>query len=308
MPPSESRRLPPLKPPRLRPGDQIGVVSPAGPVSESQLKPGLDLLRSRGFRLRVAPHVYDRRKYLAGDDGDRVSDLHQMFLDRETKAIFCTRGGYGTLRLLQRLDYDLVRDHPKIIVGYSDITALLMAINRMTGLITFHGPMVRGLSGLEGDSLERLLAMVSGADPVRLGPMGGISLIPGRTSGPLMGGNLSLICHLTGTPFFPSLEGSILFVEDRGEPLYRIDRMLTHLVLTGRLKGIVGLMGGEFVECGDSSAVDYLLMTVASDLNIPLATRIPAGHGPVNLALPLGIPVSFDTASMTLSLQESCVV
>ena len=308
MSPSKPQRLPLIKPPRLRPGDLIGIISPAGPVDESELKPDLELLESSGFRIHIAPHVYDRQGYLAGDDEARLSDLHGMFQDRKTKAIFCARGGYGTLRLLDKIDYDLIRENPKIIVGYSDITALLMAINKKTGLITFHGPMVRGLSALHDNSRESLFRLISSNQPVSFSPMAGNPLIVGRATGPLIGGNLSLICHLIGTPFLPSLEGSLLFIEDKGEPLYRIDRMLTHLALAGQLKGIAGLIGGEFIKCGDPSAVDDLLNTAASELEIPLITGFPIGHGLKNTALPLGIPARLDADSMTLSTLEPCVI
>jgi len=308
MSPSKPQRLPLIKPPRLRPGDLIGIISPAGPVDESELQPDLELLESSGFRIHIAPHVYDRQGYLAGDDEARLSDLHGMFQDRKTKAIFCARGGYGTLRLLDKIDYDLIRENPKIIVGYSDITALLMAINKETGLITFHGPMVRGLSALHDNSRESLFRLISSNQPVSFSPMAGNPLIVGRATGPLIGGNLSLICHLIGTPFLPSLEGSLLFIEDKGEPLYRIDRMLTHLALAGQLKGIAGLIGGEFIKCGDPSAVDDLLNTAASELEIPLITGFPIGHGLKNTALPLGIPARLDADSMTLSTLEPCVI
>jgi len=308
MPNSKPKRLPLIKPPRLRPGDLIGIISPAGPVDESELQPGLELLESSGLRIHVAPHVYDRHDYLAGDDEARLSDLHAMFQDREIKAIFCARGGYGTLRLLDKIDYDLIREHPKIIVGYSDITALLMAINKKTGLVTFHGPMVRGLSALHDNSRESLFRLISSNQPVSFSPMAGNPLIAGRTTGPLIGGNLSLICHLIGTPFLPSLDGCILFIEDRGEPPYRLDRMLTHLLLAGQLNKIAGLIGGEFIECGDNSAIDNLLNTLASDLDIPLIIRFPVGHSLTNRTLPLGINAEIDTSLMTLSLLESCVI
>ena len=308
MPNSKPQKLPLIKPPRLQPGDLIGIISPAGPVDESELKPDLEWLESAGFRIHVAPHVYDRQGYLAGDDEARLSDLHAMFRDREIKAIICARGGYGTLRLLDRIDYDLIRENPKIIVGYSDITALLMAINKKTGLVTFHGPMVRGLSALHDSSRESLFKLLSSDQPVSFGPIAGNSLISGSATGPLMGGNLSLICYVVGTPFLPSLDGCILFIEDKGEPLYRIDRMLTHLLLAGQLKGIKGLIGGEFIDCGDPFAIDDLLNTAVSDLKIPLITGFPVGHGMANLTLPLGIPARLDTDSMTLSTLEPCVI
>ena len=307
MPNSKPQRLPLIKPPRLRPEDLIGIISPAGPVEESELQPDLELLESSGFRIHVAPHVYDRHDYLAGDDEARLSDLHAMFKDRKIKAIFCARGGYGTLRLLDKIDYDLIREHPKIIVGYSDITALLMAINKKTGLVTFHGPMVRGFSSLHSSSRKGLFKLISSDQPVSFNPIAGNYLISGRAKGPLMGGNLSLICYVVGTSFLPSLAGCILFIEDKGEPLYRIDRMLTHLSLAGQLKGIAGLIGGEFIDCRDPSAIDDLLNTAVSNLKIPLITGFPVGHGMTNLTLPLGIPAQLDTDSMTLSTLEPCV-
>jgi muramoyltetrapeptide carboxypeptidase len=306
MSPSRSRR-PLVIPPRLMPGDLIGVISPAGPVDPSGLMPDLDLLAARGYRIREAPHLYDQNGYLAGDDASRLSDIHAMFLDQKVAALFCARGGYGCLRLLQGMDYDLIRAHPKIVVGYSDITALLMALYRETGMVTFHGPMVRGLSTITEASLAGLFQVLSREEPLLLNPMQGAALVPGEAEGPLLGGNLSLICHLVGTPFLPSLEGAILFIEDCKEPLYRIDRMLTHLSLAGMLKGIAGLISGEFTDCGDGAEIDRLLMDVASDLGIPLISGFPTGHGSNNLTLPVGMPVRLDTRGMTLSTPTPCV-
>jgi len=299
MPATRSQIPPIIIPPRLRPGDQIAIISPAGPVDASDLKPGLDLLVSRGFRIHETPHLYDRQGYLAGDDGARLSDLHATFQNEEIAALFCARGGYGSLRLLDRIDYDLIREHPKILLGHSDITALLMAVHQKTGLVVFHGPMVRGLSTISEESLEALLQILSGGEPLALGPEGTCH-ISGEVEGPLMGGNLSLLCHLVGTPFLPSLEGAILFIEDIGEPLYRIDRMLTHLALAGHLRGIAGLIGGEFINCGEPVEIERLLMAAASSLNIPLLTGFPVGHGRNNLTLPMGMPVRLDTRRRTL--------
>jgi len=294
-------------PRRLRPGDLIGVISPAGPVSPSDLKPGLDLLAARGYRIREAPHLYDQNGYLAGDDASRLSDLHNMFRDESVAAIMCSRGGYGSLRLLDRIDYDLIRKRPKIMVGYSDITALLLAVYQQTGLVVFHGPMVRGLSTSTPANMDGLLRILSSQQPLLLEPVEGTPLIPGEARGILLGGNLSLICHMAGTRFLPSLEGAILFIEDRGEALYRIDRMLTHLSLSGQLKGLSGLIAGEFMDCGDPSDIDRLLMEAASGLNIPLIARFPIGHGRNNLTLPIGMPVHLDTRRMTFSTIGTCV-
>ncbi len=295
-----------IKPPALSEGDRIGIISPAGPVDESDLHSGLEILKTSGFKVRLGSHVFDRVGYLAGKDEARLEDLHHMLQDDEIKAIFCTRGGYGTLRLLKGIHYDLIAQKPKIITGYSDITALLLAIHSKTGLITFHGPMVRGLAnGLEKnwDGLVKLLT----AHPLE------IDLNPctvhraGNVSGTLIGGNLSMICHLLGTPFLPSLEGCIFFIEDRGETLYRLDRMLTHLMLTGKLQGITALIAGQFEGCGDKTGMNRLLEHMVSDLNIPLVTGFPIGHGDKNFALPIGLKTELNTERMTLKAKDACV-
>jgi muramoyltetrapeptide carboxypeptidase len=266
------------------------------------------MLKSSGFKVYLAPHVYNNTGYLAGDDEVRLKDLHDMFLDPEVKAIFCARGGYGSLRLLDKIQYDLIKENPKIIVGYSDITALFMAIYEKTGLITFHGPMVRDLSYNSGRNWDSLLRLLSSDKSLELSMTEKAALIPGSARGPLIGGNLSLICHLVGTPFLPSLDGCILFIEERGEPIYRIDRMLVHLGLSGHLKHLAGLITGQFEECGDTAAISGLLMDIVSDLNIPLATGLMVGHGQKNLALPLGLKAELDTDRMTLSFMEGGVM
>jgi muramoyltetrapeptide carboxypeptidase len=239
---------------------------------------------------------------------DRLGDLEGMFLNKEIKGIFCFRGGYGSLRLLDRLDYHLIRENPKVLVGYSDITALLAAIHEKTGLITFHGPMVKGFSTLSENVRQNLFRIISSPQPALFAPMEGYPLCPGKATGSIMGGNLSLICRLVGTPFMPDLAGCILFIEDRGEALYRIDRMLTHLALSGSLQKIRGLIAGQFMDCGDPSHIDDLIGERFSQLNIPVAAGFPLGHGLENTTLPLGVPAQLDTETMTLSLLEPAVV
>jgi muramoyltetrapeptide carboxypeptidase len=296
-----------VKPPGIRKGDLIGVISPAGAVDEADLREGLRVLETSGFRVMPGPHVLDRHGYLAGRDEDRLNDLHAMFESPDIRAVLCARGGYGTQRLLERIDYDLVRRNPKVFVGYSDITALLTAIHERTGLITFHGPMVRDLGSSQGVNLEGLIKAVTYPGQTVLSSEEATVLIPGRAAGPLIGGNLSIICHLLGTPFFPSLEGRILVVEDRGEPLYRIDRMLTHLRLSGRLDGLAGMIAGEFVECGDISAIHVLLREMLLDLEIPVVAGFPVGHGANNLTLPMGLRAELDADSMRLTFVEGAL-
>ena len=296
-----------IKPPRLVAGDLVGVISPAGPVNKPDLQAGLTKLKASGFKIRIAPHVYNTKGYLAGEDEARLDDLHAMFRNQDIKALLCARGGYGSMRLLERIQYDLIKNNPKIFVGYSDITALLMAFHTMTGLITFHGPMVRECATGLHDNWVDMLHLLSSNNPFQLDISDGNVLIPGRAAGILIGGNLSMLCHLAGTPFLPFFDGCILFVEERGEPLYRIDRMLTHLTLTGMLKGLSAIIAGEFEGCGDISAIDDLLRKMASDLNVPLVTRLPVGHGQRNQTLPLGLTAGLDTNLKTLSIMEACL-
>ncbi len=230
-----------------------------------------------------------------------------MFRNSHIKAVFCARGGYGTTRLLDRIEYDLIRQNPKILVGYSDITALLMAIQKTTGLITFHGPVVREFASRHRDNYEKLISLLSFDKPLKLSLAKGDVLVPGRATGSLLGGNLSLICHLVGTPFLPSFDGCILFLEERGEALYRIDRMLTHLKLSGQLNGLSGLVAGKFEECGDPSSINRLLTDEMSSLDIPIATGLEVGHGYNNLAIPLGLQTELDTDRMTLSIREVAI-
>jgi muramoyltetrapeptide carboxypeptidase len=297
-----------IKPSRLKLGDTVGVVSPAGPVSRSDLDAGLRFLENKGFKVHVAPHVYDRLDYMAGNDEDRLSDLEDMFRNPGIKAVFCSRGGYGSLRLLDRMDYDLIGNNPKIIVGYSDITALLAAIFKQTGLVTFHGPMVKGFAELPEKRWQDLVRMISSEKPMSFAPMEGYSLNGGKATGPIIGGNLSLLSRLLGTPYMPDLGGSILFIEDRGEALYRLDRMFTHLALSGNLKGIKGLIAGRFAGCGDAACVSKLIKEHFRPMNIPIAAGFPLGHDPDNITFPLGIPVTLDTDVMKLSLLEPTVI
>jgi len=296
-----------IKPPSLQKGGKIGIIAPAGPVSESDLVPAIKRLSSYGYRVLPATHLYDRSGYLAGDDLSRLEDLHAMFQDEDVKAIFCARGGYGTLRLLDRIDFDLIRKNPKILVGYSDITALLLGIYSKTGLITFHGPMVKEIADKKDQDLGLFFDLVSHGRGLEMDLSEGIVLVEGRGAGTLLGGNLTLVSHLIGTPFMPSLNKAILFIEERGEPLYRIDRILTHLRLGGFLERLSGLIAGSFIDCGDATDLNRLLKETLSPVGIPLVSGLPFGHGKDNAPLPVGMQAVLDTTQMTLSIRGSAV-
>ena len=295
------------KPTKLKQGDKIGIIAPAGPVLRSELQNGIQLLESFGHEVVLSSHLFDKQGYLAGEDNARLEDIHTMFTDNSVKAVICARGGYGTLRILDRINYDILRENPKIFVGYSDITALLLALYRKTGLLTFHGPVLRELTQKSIGNLESFLNLVSSDRLLDMELAGGRSLKPGKATGTLMGGNLSLICHLLGSPYMPSMRGAVLFIEEKGEDLYRVDRLLTHLRLSGVLEETVGLIAGTFEGCGERVEIDRLLTDAVSDLDIPVLTGLPVGHGLINITLPIGLPATIDSETMTLKIQESCV-
>ena len=297
----------PVKPQRLKPGDLIGVCSPAGPVEEEDLRPGINALESLGYRVYLSPHCLMKKDYLAGADKHRLRDLQDLFQDDRVKAIVCARGGYGSLRLLGGIDFDLIRKHPKILVGYSDITALLLAIYKHAHLVTIHGPVLRDMTKNQGLNLGFLTKLMTSRESVTMRFEGVKVLRKGVAAGRVLGGNLSLITHLLGTRFMPSLRGALLFLEERGEALYRVDRMLTHLRLSGVLKTCAGIMTGSFEDCGEPTALEALIKERLGDLPVPLMSGLPIGHGKVNTALPIGVRAVLDTRQKTLTLSEACV-
>lgn len=289
-------------------GDAIGIVSPAGPVTESELRPGLLFLEKNGFQVVPGSHVFNAHDYLAGSDSDRLSDFEDMFRRPEIKALFCARGGYGSMRFLDRIDFQLMRTHPKILLGYSDITALLMAACQKANMVTFHGPMVKGLLSIRPSDRERLWEVLCSESLSEVRPESAYVLTEGAAEGRLLGGNLSLFCHLCGTPYMPSLKGSILFLEDTGEAPYRLDRMLTHLYLSGAFEGVLGLMLGRFLDCGEPAVVEDLVSRMFSHMKIPIVAGFPVGHGVENTTLPLGIRARLDTSPLSLQFLESPVI
>jgi len=296
-----------IKPRALGPGQEIGIIAPAGPVIPDTLRTGLEILTGLGFKPVLGSHLFNEEGYLAGDDISRLEDIHEMIRNNNIKAIFCARGGYGCTRLLDQMDYDLIRQNPKIIVGFSDITALLLSIWEKTGLITFHGPLVTGLKNGIIDNVNHLMNLLGGESSNSIDLESAGIYFPGEAEGILMGGNLSLIIHLIGTPYLPSMDGSILFIEEKGEAPYRLDRMLTHLRLSGMMKNIKALMLGSLVECGSDEEIEQVLNNCLADMNIPIIYGGPFGHGDENIALPIGVKAKIDTKVMLLNIIESPV-
>jgi muramoyltetrapeptide carboxypeptidase len=272
----------------LQPGDAVAVIAPSGPFPEERVRRGLAVLEARGYRVRPGAHLNAATRYLAASDEGRTADLAAALADPEIKAVFATRGGYGAMRLLPKIDWAAAARTGKPLVGFSDITALHLALVAAGGR-TVHGPVVTRL-GEEGEpSLTRLFRLLeSGTAPT---PIRGRQVVPGRAEGPLVGGCMSLVTRLLGTPYLPSLDGAILLLEDVGEKPYSLDRMWTHLALAGALDRIAGVVIGDLTGCEEKDA-DYtaaeVVLDLLADLGKPALVGVPIGHGPVNLAVPLG--------------------
>ncbi|ROM40130.1 LD-carboxypeptidase [Pseudomonas poae] len=298
--------------PALRAEGVIGLIAPAGPAALDVAK-AEQWVRARGHSLRIFPGVYEREGYLAGSDEVRLNDLHAAFADPEIDAILCLRGGYGTPRLLDRLDFDLLRANPKPFVGYSDITAVHLAINRYAGFVTFHGPLFNAdlLGEKQQPTESSLFKMLRGqlsagsmlAHPVAY-PLTTVS--PGIACGRLLGGNLSMIAAVMGTAFEIDAKGIILLIEDVNEPLYRIDRLLTHLRLAGKLAQIAGVLVGD-VAGVDPAALERLLKQTFEPLCIPVLSGWRSGHCDPNLTLPMGAWVRLDAGEQRLVLEQDVV-
>jgi muramoyltetrapeptide carboxypeptidase len=307
--------LPPVrKPPRIRSGDLVGVIAPAGPLETGRLEAGVQVLEGWGLRVTMGDAVRRRRAYLAGDDEERRADLQRMIDDPDVRAIFCARGGYGSQRLLPGLDLRGLAERPKPIVGYSDVTALLNAVVD-AGAVAVHGPMVASdiARGLSRRSEAQLWSVLSDASYVWQAEVP-LVIRPGTASGRLMGGNLTVLAATLGTPWAPDTDGAVLFLEDVREPPYRIDRLLTQMAQAGKLAHLAGMVFGTFAGCEPAGGADVLdvVRACCGDLPCPVGVGLPAGHdtggiGCENLALPLGVSVVLDTERACLAALEPAV-
>lgn len=303
-----------MKGKKLKYGDTIGVIMPASPEEDLKIKQHILFLGEMGFKIKEGVHIYDKYDYLAGEDSARAKDLINMFQDDEVDAIMCYRGGYGTMRILPYIDYDIIKMHPKIFIGYSDITTLLNSFYQKSGLITFHGPMVG--SNLEDiNTAESFFStLMLGTSPYSINnPIESKEKYYGScsASGEIVGGNLSLICSLLGTPYEIDTDNKILFIEEVGEPPYRIDRMLTQLVLSGKLQKCCGFIVGQFTDCFSTSAasitVNDILLEKILNLNKPTVTKFMSGHDYPKLTIPIGAKVRIDLLNERIEVLESVV-
>ncbi len=314
-----------IKPPRLRHGDTVALVAPGGHVSDIAVERAVARVEKLGFRVRLAPNLRAVHGNYGGTVQQRLADLHAMFSAPEVKALWAVRGGSGAISLLAHLDYALIRAHPKVLLGYSDITALHLAIFRRAGLVTFHGPVA--MSSQSDYSNEHLMAVLTDPQPSYTIPMAlensrraleephyAIRTVHhGVATGPLMGGNLSLVAALAGTPYAGDFRKAILFLEEVNEEPYRIDRWMTQLDLSGGFKNAAALMVGICDNCGPVEGESALTLEQTLDqhllpLRVPAVTGYSFGHIRNQFTLPMGIFARLDTERQTLTLLEAAVV
>ncbi|MGW7514027.1 S66 peptidase family protein [Streptomyces sp. NPDC054796] len=297
------------RPRRLRPGDRVALVAPSGPVPRERLEAGVELLTEWGLEPVVMPHVRDRHPecdYLAGTDADRARDVQDAWCDPSLTAVLAARGGYGTQRVLDLLDWEALRAAgPKLFVGYSDLTVLHEALALRLGLASLHAPMTATASFLKDqatqDHLRRTLFEPETMREVGPGPATR-TLVPGRARGITLGGNLSLLAAERGTPNArPSAAGGIVLLEDVDQPPYSLDRMLTQLLRSGWLEGVAGIALGSWTGCGPPEEVRAVLRERLAPLGVPVVEELGFGHGPSTLSLPLGVPAVLDADARTLT-------
>ncbi len=301
-----------LKPPPLRRGDAVGIVAPASNLQWEMLKAGIASLQRLGYQVVLGDSVFDQDLYFSGSAEARARDLMQMFERSDVQAIVCARGGYGSNYLLPLLDIDIIRRHPKILVGYSDITSLLTWIHDETGLVTFHGPMAtKDFAHEDGVALEAWFNAVEGSGPLVIDSNSASlqTLVGGETEGVLYGGCLSILAASLGTPYEIETGGTILFLEDIAAKPYQIDRMLVQMKYAGAFEGVRGIVFGEMLDClqpgGQSYSLEEVIVRVLGDLKVPIVFGLPSGHVTRNnVTLPFGVRASLqahpDSAGLTI--------
>ena len=321
--PSEPKAV--MRPARLRSGDLVGLVAPAtAAFQQDDIDVARESLEALGLKVRVGAHARDRHGSLGGRDADRAADINACFADPEVRAIMPVRGGWGSARLLPLLDYDAIRANPKVLLGYSDITALLNGIHAATGLVTFHGPNAGGR--WDAYSLDIARRVLFEGEALRLtNPRGTrdtnvltetefrrVTIHPGRATGRLLGGNLTVLTALLGSPWMPDFDGAILFLEDVGENWYRVDRMLTALKLAGILERISGFIFGSCSECEPGAGFasltpEEIFADHIAPLGVPAWRGAMIGHDQPQWTLPVGIPVTIDADAGTLLMSAAGV-
>lgn len=309
-----------IKPKRLRKGDVIGIISPASSVEdETLIKKGIEYLEGLGYRAELGKNLGKQRGYLAGTDEERVEDIHQMFRDKNIQAIFCLRGGYGAFRLLDKIDYQLIKKNPKIFVGFSEITSLQMAFLTKANLVTFSGPMIAShfandVSGYTEEKFWRMLTSKSKPENIILSDEQIKSTVKiNKASGRIIGGNLAVFTAMIGSGYLPSLKDRILLLEEISEPPYKIDRMLNQLRLHKVFDKVSGVILGNFVDCEepDKKKNSWTLEEVFEDyfkkLKIPVIRSFQHGHSKNIFTIPMGININLNFKKRRIEFAEKVV-
>lgn len=305
-----------LTPPRALPANaRIAILAASGPSDRARIEAGAQAIERRGHRVTLADNIDHRhRGYLAGTDGERAAEVNRFLRAPEFDAFFFARGGYGAMRILDRIDYQAIAADPRPLVGFSDVTALHQAIAARAGVATFHGPMVNldfnlnAGSGLSPDIERWFWAMLAGEAPLTRTFAPQDVLHAGEAEGTLFGGCLSLTTALTGTPYDYWIDDGIWFWEDVDEPVYRIDRMLTHLRLSGRMQRVRGVVIGALKDCGEDAEMRVFLRDFFTPFGIPVITNFPLGHHGDNLLMPIGRTVRLSTVDHTFTVTEPAVL
>lgn len=292
------------RPRPLSPGDTIAVAAPASPFDRQKFDRGIAVLKSCGFQLRIPDEIYSADRYLAGTDIQRAGLINTMVADPDVKAVICARGGFGSMKLLPLIDWDQCRANPKIIVGFSDATALICALYERCALVTFHGPMVTSLADATDQSVEALVMAISSGRRIEIVAKRPAVVKSGRGCGPVIGGNLATLCHLVGTGFSPCFKSHILLLEERGEAAYRIDRMLTQMKMARCFDGVAGVVLGSFEGCGSMKQILDVVDRVFQHEDIPIVSGFDIGHGRDNLTVPIGLEAVLDADRHSLVFAE----
>jgi len=312
-----------IKPSRLRKGDTVGLITPAGYISDEQLEEAIENIEALGFKPYFTKNIHDKYGYLAGKDNVRANDLNHMFENDNVDGIFCVRGGYGVARMLRQINYDAIKANPKVLVGYSDITALHYAIYSQTGLVTFHGPVAT--STFNEFSVDNLVKTIMTPEEKTVFTPADDSgsdydiytIREGKAKGELIGGNLSIAVTFLGTPYDVDYKNKILYLEEIDEKPYRVDRMLTHLYQSGKLEEVAGVALGIFRKCDSkvgsakgehSLSLKEVLYNKLYDLGVPVIYGLSFGHVENKYTIPFGIEAELDVLTKTLTLTEPAVL
>ncbi len=278
----------------LKPGSMLGVCAPSARFDTEKLNLGIGVLKELGFRVKVPVEIFKKKRYLAGDDMVRANVINRLFADPAIDGIICARGGFGSIRILDHLNWNIIKQNPKPFIGFSDNTAILLAIIDETGNSVIHGPNVVSLAQAQEETIDAFYKTVNGSFD-KIDMINGQILKSGKCTGVLKGGNMATMCHLVGTRFQPDFNNTVLFLEDIGEPAYKIDRMLTQMKMAGLFKGIQGVIAGTFENCDNDEYVKEILLEIFEEYNIPIFSGLDAGHGKVNLPLCMGTHIKMDT-------------